>query len=384
MFRMVVGHSVDVDAGDALAEALGQCARELGNDVPKGGFLFSTHEADPAGLIAAVLDVYPDVELIGSTSAAEMSSVLGFQEGSVMLALFASDSVDISAGLGTGLHTDPEGAARDAVKEARGKTDQQPKLCVTMPAIDADTGALFTALRAELGEGVGVLGGGSSATMADTGGARQFCNDRIVADGVPVLLFSGALAYSFGVETGWRPVGKRAKVTLASGNLVQEIDGRPAVEFYERYLGAGAEPAPANPLAVFEDGSDDFYLRVATSHDAATGSITVWGGLPQDATVQLTVAMTEEIFDGAKAAVQKAQKAFPTGADPEAALLVSCVIRKLVLGTRTGTELEIARTELGGAMPICGFYSFGEIAPMDSGLTRLHHEAMVAVLLGTA
>lgn len=384
MFRMVVGHSADVDAGDALDEALGQCARALGDDLPKGGLLFSTHEADPAGLISAVLNVYPHVELIGSTSAAEMSSVLGFQEGSVMLALFASDSVDITAGLGTGLHADPAGAARHAVQEALGKTDQEPRLCITTPAITADPLALFESLRGELSDGVAVLGGGSSATLADPGGARQFCNDRIVDDGVPVLIFSGALSYSFGVDTGWRPVGKRAKVTLASGNVVQEIDGRPALEFYERYLGAGTEPAPANPLAVFEEGSDDFYLRVAASHDAATGSILVRGGLPQDATVQLTVAMTEEIFDGAKAAMQKALKAYPTGSDPEAALLVSCVIRKLVLGTRTGTEIEIARRELGEAMPICGFYSFGEIAPIESGPTRLHHEAMVAVLLGTA
>ncbi|MEO8292973.1 MAG: FIST N-terminal domain-containing protein [Actinomycetota bacterium] len=384
MFRMVVGHSADVDAGDALGEALEQCARELGDDVPRGGLLFSTHEADPAGLIAAVLAVYPGLELIGSTSAAEMSSALGFQEGSVMLALFASDSIDITAGLGSGLHTDPAGAARDAVGEALGKTGREAKLCITVPAVGADPLPLFEALRRELGDGVVVLGGGSSATIGDPDRARQFCNDRIVGDGVPVLIFSGALSYSFGVETGWRPVGKRAKVTLASGNVVQEIDGRPALEFYERYLGAGAAVAPANPLAVFEEGSEDFYLRVAASHDAATGSILVRGGLPQDATVQLTVAMADEIFDGAKAAVQKALKTFPSGSDPGAALIVSCVIRKLVLGTRTGHEIEIARTELGGAMPICGFYSFGEIAPMESGVTRLHHEAMVAVLLGAA
>jgi hypothetical protein len=60
----------------------------------------------------------------------------------------------------------------------------------------------------------------------------------------------------------------------------------------------------------------------------------------------------------------------------------SCAIRKLMLGTRTGTELEIARKELGDSLPITGFYCFGEIAPMRDGGVRFHNETMVAVLLG--
>jgi hypothetical protein len=94
--------------------------------------------------------------------------------------------------------------------------------------------------------------------------------------------------------------------------------------------------------------------------------------------------VTQEIFDGARSAFQRAVKAYPEGSAPDAVLLFSCAIRKLLLGTRTGQEFDIARTEFGKTVPICGFYSFGEIAPLEAGLpTRFHHETMVAVLLGT-
>jgi hypothetical protein len=383
MLRMALGHSDDVDVEDALDAVLEQCARALGDAEPVAGLLLVTHESDPGPLIEGVRKAHPDVELVGSTSAAEMSSVGGFQEGSVVLALFASDSIAITGGLGTGVGSDPVGAARHAVREAMGKTDLEPRLCITAPAPHQDPLALLRGFREELGDAVPVLGGISSATIEQPATAAQFCDDRVVQDGVPVLVFSGPLASSFGVDNGWRPVGKPGRVTKVSDGLVEEIDGRPALEFYERYLGPGAGPSPANPLAVFEEGSDDFYLRAAAAHDEATGSIVIFGGPPVNSTVQLAVTMTDEIFEGTRSAIRKARQAFPADATPEAGLIFSCMIRKLLLGTKTGTEIDIARGELGEAMPLCGFYSYGEIAPIESGSTQFHNETIVAVLLGT-
>jgi hypothetical protein len=378
---MAVGHSDDVDVGDALDDVLGQCARTLAGSEPKAGLLFSTHETHPEPLIEGVREAYPGVELIGSTSGAEMSSVLGFQEGSIALALFASDTVDITGGLGTGLASDLGGTAQRAVREALEKTHREPRLCLTAPAPHPHPVGLLAGLREQLGDGVPILGGGSSATIDDPGAAYQFCNDRIVHDGVPVMVFSGALAYSFGVDHGWRPVGKRGRLTRVSDDVVHEIDGRPAAEFYRRYLGPGGAPALANPLAVFDSDSDHFYLRVVDTLEEATGSIVINGGAPVDATVQLTVAMSDEIFDGARSAMQKAVKSFPTSATPEAGLLFSCLIRRVLLGTKVGTEMDIARDELG-ELPLFGFYCYGEIAPIDSGSTQVHQETIVAVLLG--
>ena len=81
-------------------------------------------------------------------------------------------------------------------------------------------------------------------TESDGVTSREFAGDVVAADALAILLFAGPLAFSFGVETGWRGVGPRATVTRTSDAGVLEIDGRPALEFYERYVGAGQPPSP--------------------------------------------------------------------------------------------------------------------------------------------
>jgi hypothetical protein len=384
---MAIGHSQDIDAGEAIESVIDQCRQALQGAVPNGGLLFSTYDTEPDVLVSRIRAAMPGIELIGSTAAGEMSSILGFQEDSVTLAVFASDVVDIKAGLGTNLSSDSKAAAQEAVGDARRKTDKEARLCIALPSVARHNPSdLLEHLREELGEGVAVLGGGSAGQSSrdeDMINAYQFCNEQFVHDAVPILLFSGPLVYSFGIDTGWRPVGRKAKVTRASQGVVHEIDGEPALAFYQHYLGADVEPTPANPLAVFASDSDEFYLRVPTLFDPVTGSITVAGDLPTDATVQLTVAMTDEIFEGTKSAINKAIKGYPDDSKPAGALVFSCAIRKFVLGTRAGTELEITRDELGPTVPICGFYAYGEIGPTESGISRWHNETMVALLLGS-
>lgn len=382
MFTMGVGHSDDVDPEDALADALQQASSAMHGVEPSAAFLISTHETEPAPLVEAVRTAYPNVDVVGSSSAAEMSSVLGFQEGSVMLALFASDTVDITVGFATGIHDDPVGAAGKAVGVAKAKTPREPRLCIAAPAQQPDPMAVIAGLRRVLGEDVPILGGVSSSSFEAPESAWQFCNDTAAHDGVPVILFSGPLVYSFGVGNGWRPIGKRGRATRVTGDAVQEIDGRPALEFYRRYLGAEGTPSGANPLAVFEDGTDNYYLRAARGYDEATGTILINGGPPQDAEVQIAVAMTDDILEGTKTAVHDALEAFPDGSQVGGAFLFSCMVRRALLGTRTSTEVEIARSELGAALPLCGMYVLGEIAPLRSGTAQYHNETIVALLLG--
>jgi hypothetical protein len=314
MFRMAVGHSDDIDADLAARSIVDRCMEGLGSLEPKAGLLFSAWETDHEAVLRAVQERLPGIELIGSTSSAEMSSEMGYQEDSITLALFASDNVDITSGVATDLWEDVPAAVRAAVEQARAKTDKTPKLCIITPSAGGDMRALLDALRHELGPDVPVIGGGASprSNRHPTRESWQFYGDRVVRDAIPVLLLSGPLTYSF-------------------------------------------------------------------------GAITVSGDVQEGAQVQLTTAATDEIFEGTRSALTQAIDQFPGGGKPEAALIFSCAIRKYLLGTRTGTEYDITQEMLGGGVPVCGFYSFGEIAPLDEGgEARYHNETMVALLLGTS
>ena len=98
MFRMAVGHSDDIDVERALDAVIEECEAVLAGAVPSAGLLLASWDSDHRALIDRIRGRYPGIELAGATSSGEMSSVLGFSEDSVALALFASDTVDIVAG----------------------------------------------------------------------------------------------------------------------------------------------------------------------------------------------------------------------------------------------------------------------------------------------
>ena len=389
MLRMTVGHSDDVDLDGALDDVFSQCEAGLAGAMPKAGLLMSAWDVDHRALVGAVRARYPGIELVGSSSNGEMSSVLGLREDSVALALFASDAIDIVTGLGRDLDVDPAADARQAVAEATAKTPLPPRLCIVLAAVGRDDpGRVLDPLRDALGPDVPLIGGGSSTRdpmgAPDVLAGRQFAGDVVTGGALAILLFAGPVAFSFGVETGWRGVGPRATVTRADPAAVLEIDGRPAVEFYERFLGVG-QPPLANPLAVFEEPSSDrFYLRTPVAFDREAGSVAFAGAVPEGATVQITMAATDQIVEGAKASIAEALAAFPSGAHPDGALLFSCATRKYLMGTRAGREIDLVRDVLGTAVPVGGFYCLGEIAPMGApDRPRFHNAPMVSVLLGS-
>lgn len=387
---MAVGHSDDIDLQAALQAVFAECEAALAGATPKAGVLFASWEADHAAILRAIRARYAGIELVGSSSSGEMTSELGFVEDSIVLALFASESVDITGGYGHDLAGDSGAAGREAVRDARSRTQLPPALCVIFPTIGvADPYDLLDGLRAELGPGVPILGGGASprdpvddpaATMS-----KQLIRDDVAEGGVAILLFSGPLSYSYGVDTGWRGVGPRAVVTSIVDGRVHEIDGRPAIEFFDRYLDSAATAPPiANPLAVFDTSTaTDFYLRTATFLDRSTGDVSTFGPVPEGVTVQLTVAATDQIVDGVRSSVSEAIRTFPSSRGPDAALVYSCATRRFLLGTRTSREIELMRDLVGRDVPIAGFYCLGEFAPLATGAaSRFHNATVVSILLG--
>ena len=77
MFMMAVGHSDDPDISEALIDLLAQCRAQLKGHQPQAGILFAALEFDYQALLDGILAVYPNLELVGCTTAGEISSVLG-------------------------------------------------------------------------------------------------------------------------------------------------------------------------------------------------------------------------------------------------------------------------------------------------------------------
>ncbi|HMZ02106.1 MAG TPA: FIST C-terminal domain-containing protein, partial [Burkholderiaceae bacterium] len=67
--------------------------------------------------------------------------------------------------------------------------------------------------------------------------------------------------------------------------------------------------------------------------------------------------------------------------DGALALLVSCVGRRLLMSQRTADEAEAVQAAVGRAACL-GFYSYGELAPVQArGACELHNQTMTVTLL---
>ena len=383
---MAVGQGDDVDPSDAIAMAIDQCRVALDGQAPQAGILFAAWESFDPSILSVVAEAFPTATVMGTTSAAEISSTNGYLEDSLTLAMFASDTVDITAGMGVGLASDVESACRSAAGQAMAGTQQAPSVCIVLTeGFAADPQETLVAMAGALPVGVTMVGGTSAGR--DFSASRpsfQFCGDRVSDDGVAVLLFSGPIAHATALGTGWRTIGATGTVTRSGTGVVHEIDGQPAISFLARYLDVTGPASFGNPLAVIESGGDEWYLRAVLAADPASGSINVAGTIPVGAVVQLTTADTSEILAGAEAALERTTAEFPTGARPEAALIFSCAVRRFLLGSRTRVEADLARKVYGASMPIAGLYCYGEIGPVrGTESSRFFNETFTTLLLGT-
>jgi hypothetical protein len=384
MFGMAVGHSADVDEKDAVAEALAQCGTALSGGVPPGAvFVFASVEKDYARILAMLHDAFGDVPLIGCTTDGELSSCGGFEEDSLVVAVMSSDSVDFACAAAVGSKSSPQEAAAQAVAEARAQLKGAPALCVTFPNALGTSGALvLDGLKESLGAGVAVVGG-VAADQWRFEVTHQFCNGKVFDDAVPVILFSDPIAFSHGVCSGWRPIGKAGVITAVDGNVVLSVDDEPTINFYRRYLGDQAVPSSEYPLAVYPEGQERFRLLTAVSHDSQTGSVKLASVAPLGSQVRVTQATRDDVLAAAGQSVSQAMDGLDF--EPKGALFVSCAARKQILGTRTGEEVGHLSERVGADVPFAGLYAYGEISPLQrGGAAEYHTESVVSLILGEA
>jgi hypothetical protein len=170
-------------------------------------------------------------------------------------------------------------------------------------------------------------------------------------------------------------------VTKVDDNMVYEIGGKPALELYQHYFENFA-PDAAYPMAVFPPDEDRFFLRGVLSHDPDCGSLKISGDMPSGAEVQIAEATQEDILTAANTAFAEAWENYP-GAAPAAALFFSCAWRRWILGTQTAQEFQSIAQELPAPLPMCGFYTYGEITPLrEHGQVFLHNTTFVTLLIG--
>lgn len=346
MLKMAVGQTAEIEGRLAAEDVLLQCSAILEGAEPQCGLVLASHDLDVQEFLDALQELRPGLAIVGGTTVATMSSAADYVEGATTLTLFASDVLDFSTGVGSGVADDPAAAVDAALSVALSGSDKAPALCIVIPTVERlDPAVLTDALTRRAGSGMVVWGGGTTPDFpfaVPWRGSAQFHGGQVLRDSLALIVVSGPLKMSLGVAHGWQPVGRPATVTKAQGDRIYEIDGKPATSFYERYVGDAMQAGPSTPFQILDEESGHQYLRapIAVEED---GSVLFLGSVPESATVQVTVASTTEILDAARGSLEQALESFPVPRPPEAVLVASCAVRSMLLGTNTGSELDVIR-----------------------------------------
>lgn len=182
---------------------------------------------------------------------------------------------------------------------------------------------------------------------------------------------------------GWTPFGPERLITKSRKNILFELDGKPALDLYKRYLGDKANELPKSallyPLSVkTSDGNP--IVRTILNIDEQRNAMILAGDVPEGSKVQLMMATVDDIAHGARSAAKLAVEGRKTAV--QLALLVSCVGRKLVMDQRTEEEIEEVTQIIGKRAVVSGFYSYGEMAPFAGhNSCKLHNQTMTLTLI---
>jgi hypothetical protein len=330
---------------------------------------------DPAPL-QALARAYPRSHLIGCSTSGEIAGN-AVNDGSISAAVIQFEHSDIAT-VAEHIH---EAADSAKTGESLASALNKPGLksvFVLSDGLRVNGSELVKGMCSALPQGVIVTGGlaGDGDRFRRTWVLRngQPACDTVVAVG----LYGERLVVTHGSRGGWDSFGPERRITRSSGNILHELDGKPALDLYKDYLGDRASGLPATgllfPLSIRQNGFDRRQVvRTILGIDERSQSLVFAGDVPKGHLAQLMRANFDRLLHGASLAADEAR--LHAGSDC-LAVAISCVGRRLVLGERIEEETESTLDNLAPGTQQIGFYSYGEISPCANGRSELHNQTM--------
>lgn len=196
---------------------------------------------------------------------------------------------------------------------------------------------------------------------------------------IAIAFYGDHLTVTHGSQGGWDIFGLEKTVTNSSGNILIELEGQNALALYKKYLGDESSNLPASallfPLSVIIPGATKPVVRTILSVNEEDKSMTFAGDIPVGSKVRFMKANFDKLT---MAASEAAKQTIINHADmPGFSLLISCVGRKLILGSKADEEVKAVSRTFNDGVLLAGFYSYGEISPFnDGGSCQLHNQTM--------
>ena len=379
---MAVGRSSDSDPRKAGAEAArGAMA---GGDDPRLVIVFAAHSYDGDELLAGIRSESGDTPLIGCSTAGEIAST-GPGDAGVVVTCLGGPGFDVATRAANNVSTDLR-AAGATVADAMGKVKGRAHrvLLLLADGLAGDQQEIVRGAYMVAGAAIPLVGGcaGDDMRMVAT---RQFHNDAVLGNSVVAAAVGSDAPFGIGVRHGWRRVGDAMVVSESTGNRVEMLDDRPALDVYLERLNAPLEAhrnaaaftefAQTHPLGLARRSGEE-HVRFVSEADFEKRALVCIAEVPQGGLTWLMEGDATSVLDATDAACMEALDEL-AGRKPIGMLTFDCIARKGVLGVGVGDEVARVAGHAGSA-PVAGFYTYGEIA-RTRGVSGFHNQTLVVL-----
>ncbi|MEL6559656.1 MAG: FIST C-terminal domain-containing protein [Bacteroidota bacterium] len=208
-----------------------------------------------------------------------------------------------------------------------------------------------------------------------------FSNEGFFMDAALMLFLDSDL--TAGVKHGWKRISGPFVVSAAEGNIIRELNWRPAFDVYrETLLAHGVSDinpdnffniAKAFPFGIFKEGTEDV-VRDPIVTDGQ--SLTCVGEVTVNSVVNILNGEKSDLISGAE---QAAMDAFQDTAVKDM-LVVDCISRSLFQDDEFSNELDsISQVikEKKVCIPLEGILSLGEISSYGDGYLEFFNKTIV-------
>ena len=377
-------------------EAAEQALKKAGVDRPDFVFMFASIGYDQQSVLRAVREATGGAPLTGCSVEGTIDGDEADESNfSVLVTAISSDELRWHNGLATGLSADSCALGKRVAKDLLPHLSADTiGLFVFSDGLTYDIDNFFAGLEGDLpSERFLPLWGGGAGNNLNLGKPTyQYCDDEVVSDAISYALLSGEARPAWAIGHSLIPIGGERRVTRSKGNVIYEIDGKPATEVLKEYLPEDALTEDrdwlryAISLALsFRAPSymkdEEYVVRGVPQLSLTDGSITVQTEVKEGTSIWFSSRDKEKIttgFDRMSAQIKEQLD----GAQPELVFQFECVTRgKLMFREQEKQELlRRFRQSVGPDVPWTGFYTIGEIGSVEKHNDRHLYTSVVLAL----
>ena len=270
------------------------------------------------------------------------------------------------------------------------KTDDENSLMILLPdSYNGNPQPLLGAMAEKAGFHPAI--GAGSTESGVSGATYQLCADTLTTNAIAGAYLSGEFRVSVDITQGCQPISEPMTITKADGNLIYEIDHRPALEVFARLLkGPLAEDVRRALMVLFVGLPADrqensvaagkYLVRNIIGLDPQKGILGVSDQVAEGDSMIFTMRDGERAREDLNQMLQRQTEAL-AGRKPAFGLYFNCCARGNSLYGIPGIDSAYIRQVLGD-VPLIGMFGGYELAPLGRANHLFAYTGVLALVSG--